>query len=450
VSGPPASRWSTVVVVSLGIVLSALDMTIVAVALPAIGADLGAGPSSTQWVLLGYLLPLVALSLPAGRWVDRAGPRAAFRLAVGGFGATSALVALAPTVELLVAARVLQGGFAALISVLGLPIVAAAVRPEHRARALSIVLTLIPLSGVVGPALGGLLTDAVGWRTIFLVNLPVAAVALALSGRTIPAGSPGRTGLPRPDRDAVADAAVLGAATTALVLALDLLGDPDPALAPAALLVVLAAVAAVAWARRASARPVLALVRLPRIGWSLGALLATVAGVGAVNFLVPYALADRGADAATTGLVLLVLSAAMALTSPPAGLLADRLGTGPVVLAGGLLVLAGAVWLLLAGLDAGPGALVVPMALIGAGNGLFAGPNATRVLNATPPGQMGAGSGLASLVRTTGFTLGPALAATVWTAGAGSVTAGAVLLVALAGAGALAALPWLQRHPARA
>jgi MFS family permease len=149
-------------------------------------------------------------------------------------------------------------------------------------------------------------------------------------------------------------------------------------------------------------------------------------------------------------LVLLVLSAAMALTSPPAGVLADRVGTGPVVLAGGVLVLAGAVWLLVAGLDAGPGALVVPLALVGAGNGLFAGPNATRVLDATPPGEMGAGSGLASLVRTTGFTLGPALAAAVWTSGTGGATGGAVLLVALAGAGALAALPWAQRRPAPA
>jgi MFS family permease len=444
VSAPVAtSRWSTVVVVSLGIVLTALDMTIVAVALPAIGAELGAGPSVTQWVLLGYLLPLVALSLPAGRWLDRAGPRAAFRLAVGGFGVSSALVALAPTAPLLVAARVLQGCCGALISVLGLPVVAAAVRPEHRARALSIVLTLIPLSGVAGPALGGLLTDTVGWRAVFLVNLPVVAVALALARRSIPAGPPGRTGLPRPDRAALLDTAVLGAGTTAVVLALDLLGDPDPALAPAGLLAVVGAVAVAIWARRPDSRPVLALLRRPRIGRSLAALLVTVAGVGAVNFLVPYALADLGA--ATAGLVLLVLSAAMAVASPPAGVLADRVGTGPVVLAGALCVLAGTGWLLATGLAAGPVALVGPLALIGAGNGLFAGPNATRVLDATPPGQMGASSGLSSLVRTTGFTLGPALAATAWTAGGGPGPAGPVLLVALAAVGALAALPGALR-----
>jgi MFS family permease len=186
------SRWDAVLVVCLGVVLMSLDMTIVAVALPAIGAELNAPPAVAQWLLLGYSLPVVALSLPAGRWVDRAGPLPAFRLAVGGFGIASALVALAPGIGTLVAARVLQGCAGALIGVLALPLVNDAVRPEHRGRAMSIVLTLIPLAGVAGPALGGLLTDTVGWRTIFLVNLPVVAVALALSGRAIPATRPGR------------------------------------------------------------------------------------------------------------------------------------------------------------------------------------------------------------------------------------------------------------------
>jgi MFS family permease len=443
VTGPqPASRWSTVVVVSLGVVLTALDMTIVAVALPGMGAELDAGPSGMQWVLLGYLLPLVALSLPAGRWLDRVGPRAGFRLAVAGFGVTSALVAAAPALAALVAARVLQGAFGSLVSVLALPLVADAVRAEHRARAMSVVLTLIPLSGVVGPALGGVLADTVGWRTIFLINLPVVALALALSGRTIPLGPPGRTGLTRPDRAAVADAAVLGLGTTALVLAMDLLGDPHPQLGPATALGVGAVAAILAWTRRPHSRPVLALLRGPRIGTSLVGLLVTVAGVGAVNFLVPYALAGTGATAATTGLVLLVLCAAMALASPPAGLLADRFGTGPVALAGAVLVLAGACWLLVT--PTATVALAGPLAVIGAGNGLFAGPNATRVLDATPAGELGASSGLSTLVRTFGFALGPALAATVWTASGGGtagVTGGAVLLVALAATGVLAGLP---------
>ena len=424
------SRWDAVLVVCLGVVLMSLDMTIVAVALPAIGAELHAPPAVAQWMLLGYSLPIVALSLPAGRWVDRAGPLPAFRLAVGGFGAASALVALAPGIGTLIAARVLQGCAGALIGVVALPLVNDAVRPEHRARAMSIVLTLIPLAGVAGPALGGLLTDTVGWRTIFLVNLPVVAVALALSGRAIPAARPGRAGLPRPDRAAVLDTVLLGAGVTALVLALSL-----PAGAPLVTvgLFAAAAVATLAWARRPDARPVLGLLHMRRITPSLVTLLATTAGVGAVNLLVPYALV--GESASTTGLVLLVLSAAMAATSPPAGVLADRVGAAPVVLAGTFAVLAGAAWLLAAPLS--PLGLVGPLLLIGVGNGLIAGPNSALVLGATPPAMVGAGSGLMALGRNLGFTLGPAFAALTLGSGATAVpvvlaTIGVVAAVAVA------------------
>jgi MFS family permease len=383
-----ATRWDAVLVVCLGVVLMSLDMTIVAVALPAIGAELNAPPAVAQWLLLGYSLPVVALSLPAGRWVDRAGPLPAFRLAVGGFGIASALVALAPGIGTLVAARVLQGCAGALIGVVALPLVNDAVRPEHRARAMSIVLTLIPLAGVAGPALGGLLTDTVGWRTIFLVNLPVVAVALALSGRAIPAVRPGRAGLPRPDRATVLDTVLLGTGVTALVLALSL-----PAAAPlvTAGLLAVAAGTTLGWARRPAARPVLGLLRKRRIAPSLVALLATTAGVGAVNLLVPYALVGAGASTA---------------------------------------VLAGAAWMLAAPVS--PLGLVWPLLLIGVGNGLFAGPNSALVLDATPPDMVGAGSGLSALARNLGFTLGPALAAVTLGTAAVPLVLAAIALVAAA------------------
>lgn len=364
---------------------------------------------------------------------------------------TSALVAVAPTIEVLIGARVGQGVFGALISVVGLPLVADAVRPEHRARAMSIVLTLIPLSGVAGPAVGGILTDTVGWRTIFLVNLPVAAVALALSGRTIPRTRPGRAGLPAPGAALVVDAIVLGAGVTALVLALGLLGSERPAVAPAAGLLLVAAAATAVWARRGSARPVLGLLGRPQITPALVALLTTVAGVGAVNFLVPYALADVGATASAIGLVLLSLSAAMAVTSPPAGVLADHLGTRPVALAGTLCVLAGTVWLLLVGGIPDPVDLLGPLVLIGIGNGLFAGPNSAGILDGVPATETGAASGLASLVRTLGFTLGPASAATVWTAtggGAAGLRSGVVGLLVLAAVALVASAARSRVRPA--
>lgn len=426
------SQWGAVVVVSLGVVLAALDTTIVAVALPAIGTELTAAPSTTQWVLLGYSLPLVALCLPVGRWADRAGPLPAFRFAVGGFGAASALAAIAPNIGLLIAARVLQGGFGAIINVIGIPLVTGAVRPEHRARAVSIVLTLIPLSGVAGPAAGGVLTDVAGWRTVFLVNIPVVAVALALAGRWIPARIPGQSGLPRPDRAAVGDTLMLGTAVTALMLALGMVGVLPPQILPAVGLLVVALAGIVAWARRAAARPVLRLMRTSTVTSSLVALLVLTASAGAVNFLVPYVLDDAGTSASTAGLVLVAVSVGMAVTSTPAGVLADRIGTRPVMLAGAAAVAVGSAWLLFSGPR--PLELVGPLLVMGVGHGLFAGPNTTRILDAVPRTEVGTASGVTSLIRSLGFTVGPALAALTWTLaeeGSTGLRVGALVLLTL-------------------
>ncbi|HEV8558577.1 MAG TPA: MFS transporter [Actinophytocola sp.] len=406
----PRTRWGAVVAVSLGIVLAALDLTIVAVALPLIGADFGAGPALTQWVLLAYTIPLVALSIPAGRWLDRAGPLPSFLLAVGGFGVASVLIAVAPGFPVLLAGRVLQGLFGSLIGVAGMPIVATSVRPEHRARAMSIVLTLIPLSGVAGPAVGGLLAQAYGWRAVFLVNIPVVVLAALVARRTIPARLGPKAGLPAPGRAMLREALVLGVGATALFLSLDLAGRGGVA-GPAGLAVV-AIGAVLVWLRLRASRPVIGLLRRRPIALGLTALPMMTAGVGGVNFLVPYFLADTlHAAPRMIGLTLLTMSAAMAVVSPVAGVLADRIGTRPVALAGVLVILGGTAAMLTVGTGAGLLDVAWPLAVIGAGNGLFAGPNVTAILAATPPELTGASSGITALLRTMGFAAGPAIGA---------------------------------------
>lgn len=386
------TRWGAVVAVALGIVLVALDMTVVAVALPEIGRAFGATPATTQWVVLAYMLPLVALSLPAGRWLDRAGPLPAFLLAIGGFGVTSVLIAAAQNVPMLLASRVAQGVFGALISVIGFPVVAGAVRPEHRARAMSIVLTLIPLAGVVGPALGGVLADAYGWRAIFLINLPIVLVAALFATRTIPATSPSGAGLPRPERRMLHEATLLAAAASALFFAID--GLTHRSFVLAAVLGALAVLGVIAWTRMAESRPVVGLFARREIALPMLSLPMITAGVGGLNFLVPYLLAAAGASARVTGLALLALAAGMALLGPPAGWLADRFGHRPVALAGAVVVLAGYTGLLFLGPDPEPLDVAWRLAVVGAGNGLFAGPNSAAILAATPPELMGTSSGV--------------------------------------------------------
>ncbi|AXB48068.1 MFS transporter [Amycolatopsis albispora] len=436
------TSWGAITVAALGVVLAALDMTIVAVALPSIGEEFGVRPSAVQWVLLAYSLPLVALSVPAGRWLDRAGPLPAFVLATAGFGVTSLLIAVAPSFGVLLAGRVLQGVFGSLVGVVSLPIVARAARPEHRARAMGVVLTLIPLSGVAGPVAGGWLAEAFGWRSVFAVNLPIVVVTLWLARRVIPGGG----GLPWPDGGLLREALVLGAAAVSLFSGLHFAGSSAGLRAG---LVALAVMLTAVWARTTGARPVLSLVRRREIALALGAMAGVTTGVGALHFVVPYLFADvLRASPSTIGVALLSVSAAMAVTSPLAGALADRAGKAPVALAGTVVAAGGLGCLLLVGPDAGLLDVAWPLAVVGVGNGLFAGPNSAAILEDTPPSLLGTSSGVATLVRTLGFSIGPAIGALTWTGTTGGFHAG---VLALTAAGALSvALTTLGKRPTHA
>src|SRR5437660_1006073 len=227
----------------------ALDSSIVNVALPSIGQAFHARASLTEWAILGYLLPAVALVLPAGRWLDRSGRRPAFVLAVAGFAVSSAIAGAAPGIGWLIAARVLQGAFGALLAAIFPALVTAAVRPEVRGRAMSLVATLGPLGAVTGPALGGVLIAAVGWPAIFYINLPVSLVVIGIGLRTIEAG--GRLALP--DRAWLLESALLASASAVLLAAL----TQAPVHGLAWLLGTLVAVPlVVAWGRLPASRPV--------------------------------------------------------------------------------------------------------------------------------------------------------------------------------------------------
>ncbi|WP_158542863.1 MFS transporter [Phytoactinopolyspora halophila] len=432
----PATNWKAVIVAASAIVLVALDMAIVAVALPVVGAEFDASPSVTQWVMLAYFLPMVALGIPVGRWIDRAQIRAAYFFAVSGYGVTSLVVMVAPTIETLIGSRALQGIFAALVAVLGFPVIATSVRAEHRGRAMGVILTFIPLSGMVGPALGGTLAENYGWRPIFAVSLPIVLLAMWLGHRAIPSGARGQVALPIPDRHLVSEALVLGGAVGALMLGLTLLGEnPGQAAFPAAL-GAFTVLAAAAWTRLPASRPVTAFLRQPRVGLMVVSLMFMTSGFAATNFLMPYFFIEIFQRSATmAGLVLLALGLAMATISPLAGVLADRYGYWPVLLTGGMITLSGAMGIFLLGTDPHPLDVAWRLALIGTGQGLFAGPISAAILASASRSMAGTAGGVSSLFRTLGFSLGPALGALAWSLSGGGTTAlrtGALLLVALA------------------
>src|SRR6266568_9457265 len=173
-------RWLAVSVIGLSLFLSALDGTIVALALPPIARHFQLSDSLVSTVTLGYAIPLTVLILPAGDFVGRFRVLHTFLVAVLGFGLGSLLCGLASSFPLLLVGRVVQGCCGALLATQGLAVAAAVVSPGERGRAMGLIGALAPLGGVAGPGIGGLLLASSGWSAIFFVNVPVCLLAALL------------------------------------------------------------------------------------------------------------------------------------------------------------------------------------------------------------------------------------------------------------------------------
>ena len=182
-SGP--GRWVLLVTV-LGSALASIDATVVGIALPAIGRDFSASLTSLQWVVTSYSLTLAGLLLFAGTLGDRYGRKRIFLLGVVWFALASLICGLAPDATLLIGARAVQGIGAALLTPGSLAIIEASFRPEDRGKAIGAWSGLSGAATAIGPFLGGWLVQAVSWRLIFVINLPVAAVIMAACVRHVP------------------------------------------------------------------------------------------------------------------------------------------------------------------------------------------------------------------------------------------------------------------------
>src|SRR3954469_17051874 len=318
----------------LGAVLTILDATIVNVAVPVLARDLHASISTIQWVPTIYLLSFAAV-IPVSGWAtERYGAKRVWLTALALFVLGSLLSAAAQSIGQLLVARVVQGVGGGLVMPVGQAMLARVAGPHRMGRVMSVVGVPMLLAPIAGPVIGGALVDGASWRWIFLVNLPVGALALVLAARLLPAdaGHPG-------DR-----LDVRGLLLASPGLALVLLGlaerSPAPLVAGAGLLV-----AFVVHARRASAPLVdVRLFARPAVAGSAGTMVLFGAAVFATLVLLPLYLQEaRGLSALDAGLVLVPQGIGAALVMPLAGRAADAGRAGATVLAGLGLMLLGAV-----------------------------------------------------------------------------------------------------------
>lgn len=441
---PRRTKWAPVAALGLAMLVVTSEMTIPAVTLPGIGADLAVSPSATAWVLLAYALPMAALAIPAGRWADGADVRAAFALSMVGVAVASVLVGLAPAFWLVVTGRLLQGAAGALIVAVYMPIITTSVLPEQRGRAIGFVITIMTVGAMAGVPLGGLIADVWGWRAVFLVKLPVVIAVLWVGLRTI-TRIPHR-GLPRPGAALVREALLLGGAVAVLLLAFE---EVDARPLVAAALAVGAIGLATWWSRLSASRPVLGLVRTPAFGITLISLLAVTFTGGLVAFLLPYFVSDvlrAGPD--VTGVALLFFVGAMAPLSAAAGALADRLGNRVLAIAGSAVSLVAMLLMLTLDEASGLGDMAWRLVVLGVGAALYNPAINAAMLAAAPAGSEGVAGGAGMTVRTIAMTVAPAASALTWTVAGGGVPgfrSGIVMITVAVAVGLLVLLVPVRR-----
>ncbi|WP_199432488.1 MFS transporter [Qaidamihabitans albus] len=401
-------RWWLVAAVGLAVFMASVDMSIVAVALPVIEGDFEITTSMTEWVLLAYLLPLAGLALPSGRWLDTVGHRPALVFSLSGFALASVAAGLAPGLAWLIAARLVQGTFGALLFSLVPALATTAVRAQARGRAMGLITTLGPVGLISGPVLGGLIVDGFGWPGIFFVNVPVSALVLAAGLRMLPPGAPLRA----PDRSWCAEALLLSVAVASVLLALTLTASDGPAWMTLALL---GALLLGLWLRMPTSAAVRRLLRSPGESGPHLALTLAATAIGTVFFITPYFLQrSLGMSASAAGVTILAFPVGMALTGLIGGFLGDWWGRRRTAALGAALFTVGLALVLPMDGAWGLGDLVWRLFLAGCGNGLFNAPNMAIAMTSAPRALLATTGASTSLARQAGFALGPALATLTW------------------------------------
>jgi len=426
--GRPDGRWVLFATV-LGTGMAFLDATVVNIALPHIGADFHAGAASLQWIVNGYTLSLAALILLGGSLGDRFGRRRTFVVGVAWFAVASLLCGVAPSVEMLIAARVLQGVGGALLAPGSLAIIEASFRPEDRARAIGAWSGLGGVAGAIGPFLGGWLVQAATWRLVFLINVPVAALVCLVALRHVPE-SRNPDAARRLDLVGVLTAAAGLAGLTYGFTAWPERGGSNPAVV-AALAVGVAGLVGFVLAERHAREPMLPLEIFRSRAFTAANLVtfAVYAALAGVLFLVVLNLqVVAHYSALAAGVSLLPITILMLLLSARAGALSQRIGpripmtAGPIVAACALLLFSRI------GADAVYTRDVLPaVVILGLGMALTVAPLTATALGSAEERHAGVASGVNNAVARAAGLLSVAILPLAAGLGGGSLTVAADL-----------------------
>ncbi|AGF72281.1 MFS transporter [Corynebacterium halotolerans] len=408
---PEPQAWRALAALCLGFFMILLDQTIVAVATPQFQTQLDASLNQVVWVTSIYLLCIVVPLLFTGRLGDRFGQRTVYQIGVGVFTLAAIACALAPTIEVLIAARAVQGLGAAILTPQTMSVINRVFARHRRGRALGAWGAVGSVASLVGPVLGGFIVGTFGWRGIFFLHVPVGLLALVLAGRWVPT-------LPTYARRIdVPSVAVSFVAMAAIVFAIQQgpeLGWPAWVwgLLAAGLILVVVFVRLQTSAGDRGSEPLVPLSIFRNRNYSLGAFSIATMGFTVSSMMLPIMIwlqAARGLSAEQAGLMMVPMAVVAMVLSPLVGPLADRyhprllsmLGFG--LMAGSLLT----AWAIMRS-EVPTGWFLAAAALMGLGSSFVWAPNSTTTMRDVEIAHMGAASGVYNTTRQTGSVLGAA------------------------------------------
>jgi EmrB/QacA subfamily drug resistance transporter len=454
----PVRRKLVLAVCCLSVAVTGIDITIVNVALPSIGANLHASVNGLQWTVDAYTLVIACLLVLSGSLADRFGRKRVFQIGLSLFSLSSLLCGLAPSIGWLIGFRALQAVGGSMLNPVAMSIIVNVFRDrQQRARAVAVWGSAIGISVAAGPILGGVLVTAIGWRSVFWVNVPICVAAVVLAQRFVPESKADRARANDPPGQALI--IILFASIIAATIEGPRQGWGS---LPIVGLYVLAALAVTGVLAVESRRPEplidLRFFRSAPFSGANAIALAISASLGGFLFLNTLYLQDvRHYSALKAGLMIIPLAVGQGVFAIASGRLVGSRGTRLPLVLGGALLATGALLLVALAVDTPIAYLLTAYAVFGAGAGLATPPITNTAVSGLPPDQVGVAGGLASTGRQFGIAVGIAITGSiVASTGPQFITSSHTAWAVLAGTGILALLlglistsRWAQATAAR-
>ena len=435
--GPPAGetagKWTVMGIMAIGLFMATLDSSIVNISLPKISLSFGVPLSGmVEWVIIAYLIVIAGLLMTLGRLIDMVGQKFLWLLGLAIFTFSSALCGLAPSLLLLVIFRALQAVGGAMIVTNSPVMITRAFPPWERGQALGILALVVSAGTSAGPALGGFITDALTWRWIFFINVPLGLVGIILSWRLLTEPWRQARGQHRFD---LPGAALLAAGICCLMLSLSF-GEEAGWFSFTIIglfVATLVLLAAFIIHERRAVQPIVdfSLFRIRLFTMAIASSFLYFLAHFAILFLMPFYLEELLAlPAHVAGLLMTSVPLAIAVVAPVTGRLSDRFGSRGLSTLGLALVCVGLWFLSLLSPQSTFFDIVWPLVLTGVGQALFQPPNNNAILSSVPAERLGIASGFLSTVRVLGQSSSVAISGAIFTS-LGGAQAGAALSQAL-------------------